>query len=561
MNRRVPVRVFQKLNFGCQCGRWRAAPAESRLFYCVLRYTYWTAAIDWRSVERLAWPIKQLAFAATQSSPSGWGQTAAPRGRRRDTRASATVAFSVAPNPQPIQYVKICSLYGVGFYYIPGTDMCIKVGGWARFETGTGYNGSFTTEMYDNNLDNRSTINWHTRVKGTATFDARSPTEYGTVRSYIALGISTNNNAGDQFNGNANANPISANYANRWFIQWAGFTIGHSTSFFDFYSIGANEYGFVTASSDTGDGGWDVFAYTANFGNGLSATLSAESQRREQLVNTNSVITFSTLPGNKTGVGYEAQQMPDVVANLRVDQAWGSAQIMGALHEVSAAYYGSTDNTGNPSNKMGFAVGAGIKLNAPMIGKGDYFQAEVDYTEGASHYSNATALTWNYIKFDGNDVAVGLSTDGVYGGTAGVNGSDIELTTTWAVNAAYTHFWNPAWKSTLWGSYRAESYNDAANNMLCDAGSGVAGTGSAAFAIAGCDFNWNAWGVGVRTEWAVSKTLQLGLEVMYADLSGLQLPGNVINVNSDGSKAPGTYTLSDVNAWAVRFRVNRPFYP
>src|SRR5512139_3428424 len=35
---------------------------------------------------------------------------------------------------KPVQYVKICSLYGVGFYYIPGTDMCIKIGGWVRAE-------------------------------------------------------------------------------------------------------------------------------------------------------------------------------------------------------------------------------------------------------------------------------------------------------------------------------------------------------------------------------------------------------------------------------------------
>ena len=30
------------------------------------------------------------------------------------------------------QYVKICSLYGAGFYYIPGTDTCIKLGGYLR---------------------------------------------------------------------------------------------------------------------------------------------------------------------------------------------------------------------------------------------------------------------------------------------------------------------------------------------------------------------------------------------------------------------------------------------
>src|SRR5579884_3339488 len=150
---------------------------------------------------------------------------------------------------QSVQYVKICSLYGVGFYYIPGTDMCLKVGGWARFETGYGYNGSFTTEWWNNDLRNRST-----------------------------------NENGD--------NPTTGNYFNRWFIQWAGFTFGHSTSFFDFYSIGANQYGFVSGGSDTGDGGWTVLGYTAQFGNGLSASISAEQQRRTRIYNDNFALGF-----------------------------------------------------------------------------------------------------------------------------------------------------------------------------------------------------------------------------------------------------------------------------
>ena len=33
---------------------------------------------------------------------------------------------------RPVQYVKICSLYGDGFYYIPGTDTCLKLGGYLR---------------------------------------------------------------------------------------------------------------------------------------------------------------------------------------------------------------------------------------------------------------------------------------------------------------------------------------------------------------------------------------------------------------------------------------------
>ena len=81
-------------------------------------------------------------------------------------------------------------------------------------------------------------------------------------------------------------------------------------------------------------------------------------------------------------------QVPDVVGNLRVDQAWGSAQVMAAWHEVNATYYdgtaaGAGTPSGHPGDKSGWALGGGIKLNAPMIGKGDYFQAQVNYTEGA----------------------------------------------------------------------------------------------------------------------------------------------------------------------------------
>src|SRR5499433_4588726 len=35
---------------------------------------------------------------------------------------------------RPVQYVKICNLYGVGFYYIPGTDTCLRIGGHLRSE-------------------------------------------------------------------------------------------------------------------------------------------------------------------------------------------------------------------------------------------------------------------------------------------------------------------------------------------------------------------------------------------------------------------------------------------
>src|SRR5262245_12020400 len=44
-------------------------------------------------------------------------------------------AADIPVKAAPVQFVKICSLYGDGFYYIPGTDTCLKMGGYLRVQT------------------------------------------------------------------------------------------------------------------------------------------------------------------------------------------------------------------------------------------------------------------------------------------------------------------------------------------------------------------------------------------------------------------------------------------
>ena len=169
--------------------------------------------------------------------------------------------------------MKICSLYGVGFYYIPGTDMCIKIGGWVRAEYGWGQNGNFAWGWANANVNNRTTNNSDFRARGYITADARNQTEYGTVRGYIAVGRRENEHGGD-------VNASTAFSANRAFIQWAGFTFGRAQSFFDFYSNPATSYWGAFPGSDTGDGGWFVMGYTAQFGNGLSGSIAVEAPRK-----------------------------------------------------------------------------------------------------------------------------------------------------------------------------------------------------------------------------------------------------------------------------------------
>ena len=305
---------------------------------------------------------------------------------------------------KPVQYVKICSLYGAGFYYVPGTDMCLKMGGWVRQYIMWNANGSLTNGALVPNTQTRGTTDWGTRTRGYITADARNQTEYGTVRSYIAVGLSAGG-AGTAADVAAGSGPGFS--ANRAFVQFAGFTFGLSQSFFDLYSAPATSFcgGAVNPSEDSGDGGKVVTAYTAQFGNGFSASISAEGRRDIGVINANTAIIASTYLRCDHCVlvppasSQEAAKWPDVVANLRVDQTWGSAQIMGAIHDASGSYYGTTTNTGNPANAVGWAVGAGAKINTPSIGAGDYFQFEVNYSEGASGYVNNGAVT--YLKFNG----------------------------------------------------------------------------------------------------------------------------------------------------------------
>jgi porin-like protein len=466
---------------------------------------------------------------------------------------------------KPVQYVKICSLYGVGFYYIPGTDMCLKIGGWVRAEYGWGVNGS-STQTYGTNayLQNRATNNEWWRVRGYITADSRNQTEYGTVRGYIALGISTDDlGAGEQQSFNAN----------RAFIQWAGFTFGRAQSYFDFYAGAAVSYFGFYPQSDTGDGGKDVLAYTAQFGNGFSASIAAELPRRTQIIGQLSATTLTagTIVGGAAvaNVGYGGFQAPDIVGNLRVDQAWGSAQVAVAGHQVTPLYYNNSaglttpEASGHPDDKWGWAVSGGLKLNAPMIGQGDYFQTQVNYTQGALRYIFQNPNGNPYIQDNQNGVALGIISDGIYGGSvAGLTATDIELTTAWNVNASYEHFWNPRWRTSVHGGYAQVSYNDRANAMLCTLQGFGSGVGSAAVATAGCDNDWNWWWVGSRTQWNVTKDFYLGLDVAYTRISGYSTPTGFLNSTAIPS---GTNTsprpINDQDNWQFRFRVHRDFYP
>ena len=91
---------------------------------------------------------------------------------------------------------------------------------------------------------------------------------------------------------------------------------------------------------------------------------------------------------------------------------------------------------------------------APMIGQGDYFQAQANYTQGALKYIFQNPNGNPYIQENQSSLAMGIVSDAVYGGSifAG-SATDLQLTTAWNVNASYEHFWNPRWRTSIHGGY------------------------------------------------------------------------------------------------------------
>jgi Porin subfamily len=508
---------------------------------------------------------------------------------------TAAQAADLPVKAKPIEYVRVCSLYGSGFYYMPGTDLCLKIGGYVRAEAGYGYNGSLTWGPFSGNANSRSTNNLVFRGRGYITADAREQTAYGTARGYIAVGLSTSdvglNTAANQFS------------ANRAFVQFAGLTAGISQSFYDYYVPAAVTYnGGSTPSSDTGDAGWLVFGYTAQLGNGLSATVAMEGRRTTQIVDASSTSfatgTFSSVPGGSIVAGgytttspgatanngaYGGQQLGDVVGNIRLDQAWGGAQIMGALHEVNATNYSTSvggspsagftgvggGTVGYPSDAWGWAAGAGLRLNFPMIGEGDFFQAQFNATEGALRYVFFSPNS-NWGKVDSGKLAYGVLSDCVYGGVIGAgNTTSCRLTTAWGFNAAFEHHWSPAWQTSVYGGWDAVSYNSQANAMLCSAAGFGTGTGAGAVAAAGCNNDWSVWFVGTRTQWNVSKTFYMGVDVMYTELNSATTGGGAGGAplgyggGTTAATAIGAATGTEGHSsnWTVRFRAHKDFLP
>ena len=118
---------------------------------------------------------------------------------------------------KPVEYVKVCSLYGAGFWYVPGTDTCLKIGSYIRVQTswnaeGGGIpTGMGTTGGQQTRTD---TSDLAYRTRSALSVDLRTQTEYGTLRAFTRAGFRMESENYD----------YGTYYVERAFIQLGGWT-------------------------------------------------------------------------------------------------------------------------------------------------------------------------------------------------------------------------------------------------------------------------------------------------------------------------------------------------
>ncbi|MFH1793085.1 MAG: porin [Pseudomonadota bacterium] len=273
------------------------------------------------------------------------------------TGANAADAV-MAPEPEPVEYVRVCDAYGAGFFYIPGTETCLQISGYVWYQIGaTSEDLGDTTNYWFFAPDG-----WNKSVRARVNFDARSETEWGTLRSYIRFQADWN---GNNFDG-----PVTADQA---YIELGGLRMGYTESAWAETVNGISSYG-----SHTWGGLYYGYQQRAliqyNFSsNGFFGTLSLEDDAL-------------------AGEGY----LPDVVGLVGYGADWGAVWVRAAFDE-DRTYLGIT-----PAGEVGdsgFAASIGTQINIPNMA-GSSFRLIAYYADSDNAFGSGS--TWTSYATMGN---------------------------------------------------------------------------------------------------------------------------------------------------------------
>jgi hypothetical protein len=234
--------------------------------------------------------------------------------------AAALVAMSgaraadaiVTAEPEPMEYVRVCDVYGSGFYYMPGTETCLKVSGYVRVDIRGG--------DYYQNISNSGDDTYDNRVRFQLRVDSRSETELGTLRSYAAVNFNYEGTqtGGVNFDEETNEAIPFNTYDNEdtfdWehiYIELGGFRIGKTDSLFSTFTDYASGVYADDIGVPYGPFGTLQMAYTYTGPNGFSAAIALEQGDEDEYDG-----------------GITEDYAPYVVGGVSMTQGWGKVGLV-----------------------------------------------------------------------------------------------------------------------------------------------------------------------------------------------------------------------------------------
>ncbi len=151
----------------------------------------------------------------------------------------ARAADAIVAEPEPVEYVRVCDAYGSGWFYIPGTETCLKFDGDVRVQYG------FKHYHDEDAVDDETSLH-EANYRARLNVRASNETEYGTLNSRFRF-VAASSEGGHEDVVSVSEGPGSAATVVDWaVISLAGFRVG----FADSYWSTNNGYGFYQARFD-----------------------------------------------------------------------------------------------------------------------------------------------------------------------------------------------------------------------------------------------------------------------------------------------------------------------
>ncbi len=299
----------------------------------------------------------------------------------------------VAAEPEPLEYVRVCDAFGTGFFYIPGTETCLKFQGYVRFQTDFG-------------RDRKGTSDWNSFTRAQFEVDTRTDTELGALRGFIGF-------RGNADNGTASGSSVFVDQA---FIELGGLKVGKFYNWWDDGLSGETD----DLSSNTL---FNSIRYTYDAGSfwaGVSAD-ELEGINVQGFNEADNNVGISAGIGAKFGAaalqligGYDVDRENGAVRLIATaDVGPGTLGLAGVWASGANAYYNQSEwavaaeYAIKATDKLTITPGAQYYGNYGLVSFDDFSNDDgwkagltVDYkiTQGLS-----TKLTANYVDIDNRD--------------------------------------------------------------------------------------------------------------------------------------------------------------